>query len=151
MMRSWFVLIIIGYWIILSDYHSSEPQERMLGHISKSEIDFISSGCAENIREDGRGLYDFRTISIDTNILPQCNGSCRLSIGLGTDVVCSVKVFYELICKIKYLNDVRRIIQLEVTDTSVNRPDEGILQVTVDISPSINIKLEKRKTMHYSK
>ncbi len=52
--------------------------------LSKSETSYIASGLldAESpTRGDGRGLLDFRTISIETGIAPSANGSGRSIIG----------------------------------------------------------------------
>ena len=70
--------------------------------VSKAERDYIQGGVEQGIRADGRGHLDFRLISIETDILPQCNGSCRLTIGFSVDIICSIKVttidLYELHC-----------------------------------------------------
>jgi exosome complex RNA-binding protein Rrp42 (RNase PH superfamily) len=65
----------------------------MLKNISSAEKDYITEGCSEGIRLDGRGLYDFRVMSVEGDIFPHCNGSCRISIGNSVDILCSIKVF----------------------------------------------------------
>jgi len=59
---------------------------------SVAERLYIESGIEMEIRFDGRSLLDFRAISIEDDIFPHVNGSSKISIGHGTDVICSVKV-----------------------------------------------------------
>lgn len=87
----------------------------MFNEISQTEKDFIRHSCQNNIRYDGRfnslffyffsfALYfyfccfffrtslDFRLINIENDIFPHCNGSCRVSIRGGIDILCGIKV-----------------------------------------------------------
>jgi exosome complex component RRP42 len=92
---------------------------------SRTEKAFIDGGCGHAIRGDGRGPVDCRSMTAELDVLPQCNSSCRLSIGTGTDLLCSVK--------------------LEVAEPSPLAPAEGILEVSAEFSPVVNLKMDKRK------
>jgi len=61
---------------------------------------------------------------IENNIYPHLNGSSRVRIGDATDVLCSIK--------------------LEIAEPDFITPDEGKLDVHVDISPSCNISVDDR-------
>ncbi|KAK0466962.1 ribosomal protein S5 domain 2-type protein [Desarmillaria tabescens] len=43
-------------------------------------------------RQDGRSLLDFRTISLETGVAPLANGSARLLLGDGTELVAATKL-----------------------------------------------------------
>lgn len=60
--------------------------------LSQSEIQFIIQGCNQGVRNDGRDLDDFRSLSIENKIFPHVNGSSRVKIGDKIDVLCSIKV-----------------------------------------------------------
>lgn len=79
--------------------------------LSQTEKDFIRSSCSQDIRSDGRYFsrsapplfdpyldrkpIDFRSVTIESDIFPHCNGSSRVSIRNAIDVICGVKVpFY---------------------------------------------------------
>eukprot|EP01041_Mallomonas_annulata_P009661 gene9661-20089_t len=97
----------------------------MLRAISKAEVDYVIQGCDCNIRGDGRASADFRNISVETDILPHVNGSSRVTIGNSTDIICSVKV--------------------EVSEPAFGSPDTGSFEVSCDISPACNLKMDDRK------
>jgi len=46
--------------------------------VSLGERTFIVDGIYENLRCDGRSRTDFRAITLETGLMPQCNGSCKL-------------------------------------------------------------------------
>ncbi|KAJ7628383.1 ribosomal protein S5 domain 2-type protein [Roridomyces roridus] len=71
---------------------------------SKAEISYIQSGLLSNppLRADGRALHDFRTINLETGVVPLANGSAHLSIGQnahhggnGTEVLSAAKLEVE--------------------------------------------------------
>jgi len=64
----------------------------MIKRISASEVEFITQGCADNIRSDGRDVFDFRPISVENNVLPHVHGSSRVRIGSSMSILCSVRV-----------------------------------------------------------
>jgi exosome complex component RRP42 len=64
----------------------------MIKRISASEVEFITQGCEDNIRSDGREVFDFRPISIENNVLPHVHGSSRVRIGSSMSILCSVRV-----------------------------------------------------------
>ncbi|KAF9477451.1 ribosomal protein S5 domain 2-like protein [Pholiota conissans] len=72
--------------------------------ISKAERSYIQAGILANppSRADGRSLYDFRNIALETGVAPLANGSARLSIGRnphdgsgGTEVLAAAKLEVE--------------------------------------------------------
>lgn len=76
----------------------------MASTISKAEKSFIQAGLLANppARADGRSLYDFRAIALETGFAPLANGSARLSIGRnphdgsgGTEVLAAAKLEVE--------------------------------------------------------
>ena len=81
--------------------------------ISKSEREYISQGCVDNIRADGRSSSDFRKMSILSEIFPHTSGSSGFK-SIGTDILCAVKI--------------------EVSEPSLESPNEGTLNVDIDLS-----------------
>jgi len=96
----------------------------MFQTVSDAEIAYVSSGCQSKVRYDGRGLSDSRSISVENNIFPHLNGSSRVKISDSIDVICSVK--------------------LEIAEPNMTTPDEGVLEIHVDISPSCRISSDDR-------
>ncbi|KAJ3317864.1 hypothetical protein HDU76_001031 [Blyttiomyces sp. JEL0837] len=52
---------------------------------------YIAEGVENNIRSDGRGRSDYRKVIIETGIISQASGSCRVKIEGGSDVLVGVK------------------------------------------------------------
>lgn len=89
----------------------------MISHLSDSERKYLLEGLKlENIRSDGRENTDYRTLVVENNVLPQVNGSSRVRLGLGTEILCSVK--------------------LEISEPHEETPQKGNFEVAMDISPS---------------
>lgn len=59
--------------------------------ISKAEIDYIVTGAERNIRGDGRKRTEYRRFHIETGVVAQASGSCRLRLD-GTDILVGIKV-----------------------------------------------------------
>ncbi|EJD55633.1 ribosomal protein S5 domain 2-like protein [Auricularia subglabra TFB-10046 SS5] len=61
--------------------------------MSKAECSYVRQALSTNppVRADGRGLLDYRTVSIVRGTIPLANGSARVSIG-GTEVLASAKL-----------------------------------------------------------
>jgi exosome complex component RRP42 len=89
--------------------------------LSPGEIQFIRNGVKENIRVDGRSRLDFRPIILETGLLPQANGSARLVLD-GTDVLVGVKA--------------------ELGSPSLDIPDQGRVEVSVECCPSASPEFE---------
>jgi len=104
---------------------SSVLHMSLYASISAAEAEYTRAGCVSGVRRDGRGVGDFRTMSIENSILPHVNGSSRIKIAEAIDILCSVK--------------------LEVVEPSLLLPAQGLVNVSVDVSPSCNLKLEERK------
>lgn len=71
---------------------------------SKAEKSYVQTALLSTPahRGDGRSLYDFRTIALETGVSPLANGSARLDIGRstndgggGTEVLAAVKLEVE--------------------------------------------------------
>ena len=62
--------------------------------ISDDEVEYIRRSCALGMRNDGRGLFDYRNMLVESDIFPHCAGSSRVTIGSAVDVICGVKVCY---------------------------------------------------------
>ncbi|KAF0695411.1 Aste57867_13760 [Aphanomyces stellatus] len=61
--------------------------------ISPSEKLYITQGIAQDVRADGRSRLSRRVLRVESGILSQSHGSCRVSLKNGsTDVLASVKV-----------------------------------------------------------
>ena len=54
------------------------------------EKNYLNELLKNNYREDGRKLNEFREISMETNVIPQANGSARVKIGK-TEIIAGVK------------------------------------------------------------
>lgn len=59
--------------------------------LSASELAYIASGVASNLRVDGRSRLDYRPLTLQTDTLPQANGSARLKLE-ETDVLVAVNM-----------------------------------------------------------
>jgi hypothetical protein len=94
--------------------------------------DYILGGAVHNIRYDGRANTDFRAWKIENNILPHVNGSARVSVCVGGSTASSsssassssAAVCVDVVCAVK----------LEIGDPEVSAPDQGRLEVNVDVS-----------------
>ncbi|KAI9223638.1 ribosomal protein S5 domain 2-type protein [Blastocladiella britannica] len=89
--------------------------------ISPAESEYITRGIAENLRADGRGRNDFRHLVLETGVLANASGSCRLQID-DTDVLVGVKV--------------------DVGDPDADTPSLGRIECSVDCAPTITANLE---------
>ncbi|XP_006848982.2 exosome complex component RRP42 [Amborella trichopoda] len=94
----------------------------MMG-LSLGEKNYIKGGIADDLRCDGRRRLDYRSIAIDTGVIPQANGSARVRMG-STDVIASVKA--------------------ELGKPSSYRHDCGKVSIFVDCSPTAAPMFEGR-------
>ncbi|CAI5712112.1 hypothetical protein KXD40_005923 [Peronospora effusa] len=93
--------------------------------VSTSEKKYIVEGVAADVRADGRDRLSYRSLSLETSLLAQSNGSARASLeSSGTDVLASVK--------------------LEVVSPLPESPNAGIVHVAVSCCPSVSAKLYGR-------
>ncbi|KJA22089.1 hypothetical protein HYPSUDRAFT_139661 [Hypholoma sublateritium FD-334 SS-4] len=95
--------------------------------ISKAERSYIRAGILANppSRADGRSIYDFRSIALETGIAPLANGSARLSIGRnphdgsgGTEILAATK------------------LEVESIEPGVSGVEGGRISCTVSCSPA---------------
>ncbi|CAM9524218.1 unnamed protein product [Choristocarpus tenellus] len=92
---------------------------------SKSEREYVTLGVELGIRGDGRGRLDYRAVAVQAGVLPQSNGSARVTIAHnGTDVLAAVKV--------------------EVGEPEVGFPSRGRVVVCVECSNSLFPKFDER-------
>ncbi|KAI9190143.1 hypothetical protein H9P43_001576 [Blastocladiella emersonii ATCC 22665] len=89
--------------------------------ISPAEANFITTGVAEDLRGDGRSRTQFRDMVVETGVLANASGSCRLKLD-GTDVLVGVKV--------------------DVGATDAERPGEGRFECSVDCAPTATAGFE---------
>mmetsp|Transcript_34324 Transcript_34324/g.45394 ORF Transcript_34324/g.45394 Transcript_34324/m.45394 type:complete len:297 (+) Transcript_34324:199-1089(+) len=95
------------------------------GSTSKSEKEFILLGIDQGIRTDGRGRLDYRPVSVETNVLPQSNGSARVVLSYGaTNIIAASKV--------------------EVGPPRLDCPNEGRVEVAVQVSNALFRKFDDR-------
>jgi exosome complex component RRP42 len=87
--------------------------------ISPSEISFLRQGVEQDVRADGRSRLDYRPITMESGVLPQSNGSARISLGNGeTDLLASVKA--------------------EVGEPSTGAPNSGRIEISVECLASVS-------------
>lgn len=81
--------------------------------LSACEELFIRDGVAQNVRADGRRATDYRALTVECNVSPQCNGSARVRVA-HTDVMIAVK--------------------FNVVKPSPDAPQQGMLECAVDLA-----------------
>ncbi|CAK9830681.1 Exosome complex component RRP42 [Anthophora retusa] len=81
--------------------------------LSSGEKTFILHGIDADLRNDGRRRCEYRSMEIETKLMPQTHGSARLRIG-NTDILVGVKV--------------------ELDVPHADKPNEGKLKFFVDCS-----------------
>lgn len=80
-------------------------------HLKRAQmLDVLTKG----VRLDGRGLLDYRPVSIETGIIEKANGSAKVRIG-NTEVIAGVKV--------------------QTGAPFEDTPDQGLLVVTAEVLP----------------
>ncbi|KAK8966164.1 hypothetical protein KSP40_PGU004120 [Platanthera guangdongensis] len=91
--------------------------------LSAGEKQFMHGGIAQDLRSDGRQRLQFRPISIQTGVIPQANGSARVTLGT-TVVIASIKA--------------------ELGKPAPLRPDKGKVVIFIDCSPTAGPMFEGR-------
>lgn len=92
--------------------------------LSREEETYIIHGAEDNIRDDGRSQIQYRPIEIETGIIPSAMGSARVLLG-NTDVIACVKA--------------------NTITPSWDKPNEGKLQIHVDLSATALPRFEGRR------
>jgi exosome complex component RRP42 len=59
--------------------------------LSSSELSYLASGVASNLRADGRARLDYRPLTLQTSVVAHANGSARLKLEQ-TDVLVAVNM-----------------------------------------------------------
>ncbi|KAJ2960633.1 hypothetical protein NQZ79_g4042 [Umbelopsis isabellina] len=91
-------------------------------YLSQAERDYITEGVHSDLRADGRGRLDYRALVLETGIISQANGSARVRLGGGTDVLVGVKV--------------------EIDQVEPDAADIGKVVCNVECSPSASQQFE---------
>jgi len=107
--------------------------------ISPSEKDFITKGIEADIRNDGRTRIAYRDFTIETGIVSQASGSCRLRLSK-TDVLIGVKV--EIGDIISNTTSDNNNEQEQDIVNSQNESDKGRIVCSVECSPSASRDFE---------
>ncbi|MCL4383102.1 MAG: exosome complex protein Rrp42 [Candidatus Marsarchaeota archaeon] len=85
------------------------------------KTNYIKNLLDKSIRSDSRGLYDFRPINIQANIMENTEGSAQVDLG-DTRILCGIK--------------------MQVEDTKEDTPDEGNLIVSAELLPLASSQFE---------
>ncbi|KAF3334843.1 exosome complex component RRP42 [Carex littledalei] len=83
--------------------------------LSEGEKQFLRGGIEQDLRSDGRTRHQFRSVYVETGVIPQANGSARVRLG-ATEVIASIKA--------------------ELGKPSLLHPDKGKVSIFVDCSPT---------------
>jgi exosome complex component RRP42 len=83
--------------------------------------DYMSALLSKNLREDNRGLDDYRDVSVEINPIKRANGSAKVKLG-DTEVLVGVK--------------------LDVGSPFPDTPAEGVLIVNAELTPLASPKFE---------
>lgn len=95
---------------------SSDPFSPVQSAVqSASEQHFLANGIAADLRSDGRSRLDYRYFQLRSGVVAHAAGSARIQLE-GTDVLVAVTA--------------------DLTPTEWSRPDEGIVQCSVELSAS---------------
>ncbi|MFA6048599.1 MAG: exosome complex protein Rrp42 [Candidatus Micrarchaeia archaeon] len=76
--------------------------------------EYVRDLLAKGERTDGRGLYDYRPIAVEKNVIPNAEGSAMAHIG-GSKVLAGLK--------------------FDLLEPFKDRPDEGVVMVNAEFSP----------------
>lgn len=91
--------------------------------LSDGEKLYIIHSVEDDCRVDGRRCLEFRKIKLETDVIPNCHGSCHIRIG-NTDLLIGVK--------------------LQVDDPDPDYPDEGRIEFSADCSANASPVFEGR-------
>ncbi|KAL5126143.1 Exosome complex exonuclease RRP42 [Glycine soja] len=82
-------ITLLEYMVPNGGKHTTKVYIRMVG-LSLGEKHFIQGGIGQDLRCDGRKRFTYKPISVETEVIPQTNGSARVRMG-ATDVIASAK------------------------------------------------------------
>mmetsp|Transcript_11399 Transcript_11399/g.26290 ORF Transcript_11399/g.26290 Transcript_11399/m.26290 type:complete len:284 (-) Transcript_11399:59-910(-) len=91
-----------------------------LHRVSDSQRQFLLDGIQQGHRCDGRGLFDYRRVTFELDVVPSATSSARLRAG-DTELMITVKC--------------------DVVKPGRLRPDAGNFQVSVECAPSVSVAL----------
>ncbi|KAI9136618.1 ribosomal protein S5 domain 2-type protein [Paraphysoderma sedebokerense] len=100
--------------------------------ISPSEIDYITKGVDLDVRSDGRSRVQYRDFIIETGLLANASGSCRVKLDQ-TDVLVGVKAEVD-----------------DVSAEGMTWSKKGRVMCTVDCSPSVTLGSSSRTTEDFT-
>jgi exosome complex component RRP42 len=90
--------------------------------LSSGETAFVAAGVAAGVREDGRTPSSFRGASVASGVVPQANGSARVSLGHGTAVTV-----------------VLAAVKAEIGTPETATPEAGRIEGLVQLSPVMHM------------
>ncbi|KAI9207725.1 ribosomal protein S5 domain 2-type protein [Polychytrium aggregatum] len=106
---------------------------------------YILDGVECDIRADGRNRLDARHLTLETGMITQASGSCRVSVDGGTDVLVGIKVEIETIDP-NPEGDAEVSAFDETAETiDEDRRDKGRIVCSVECSPSLSAVLSQRQ------
>ncbi|KAJ3371418.1 Exosome complex component RRP42 [Allomyces arbusculus] len=94
--------------------------------ISPAEAQYITSGVLADVRADGRKRTQFRDLVLETGVLANASGSCRLQLD-GTDILVGVKV--------------------DVDQVDPDAPNCGRFECSVDCAPTAAVSLGDTRSL----
>eukprot|EP00823_Brevimastigomonas_motovehiculus_P008388 TRINITY_DN7679_c0_g1_i1.p1 TRINITY_DN7679_c0_g1~~TRINITY_DN7679_c0_g1_i1.p1 ORF type:complete len:337 (+),score=93.48 TRINITY_DN7679_c0_g1_i1:91-1101(+) len=95
----------------------------MSSFLSSGEKQFITQGAELGVRNDGRGLLDYRQFTVETGVMQNANGSARVKLGSTEVLVC---------------------VKAEITPPESKKPKEGKVQVSVECTAIASPEFEGR-------
>ena len=116
--------------------------------LSPAELAYVSSGVAANLRADGRSRLDYRAFSVETGVVPHANGSARLRLGEGTDVLAAVNL--SMIVPDQTATSAQGSVVCSVEHSAacaVDREDRDVQAANANLTASDN-STNKRATRH---
>uniref|UniRef100_A0A914QSI8 Ribosomal RNA-processing protein 42 n=1 Tax=Panagrolaimus davidi TaxID=227884 RepID=A0A914QSI8_9BILA len=87
--------------------------------ISQAEKVYAVDGIHQGLRNDGRGLMDFRPIVVEFGVMPNTHGSARVRLGQ-TDLIAAIKLRMR---QVKDTEDFSNRVDFYVTCSAVASPD----------------------------
>jgi len=97
--------------------------------LQEAEKVYIIHGIQDNLRSDGRGCLDYRVIELDTDVIPNVNGSALVKVG-ETKLLVGVKA--------------------ELTAPLPACPNKGWIEISIESTPHANPEFEGRGGDDYS-
>jgi exosome complex component RRP42 len=91
-----------------------KKEQKMKNKEDISQYNYLAQLLKKGMREDGRKPFEYRDISIETDVVSQANGSARVKMG-NTEIIVGVKV--------------------DVATPYPDSPNDGVMMVNNELSP----------------